>query len=323
MIEMEQAAITVEATPAVSIILPTFDRLQFLPSTVESVFAQTWTDWELIIADDGSEADTRAFLRGLEQLPRVKVLYLSHTGRPAAVRNAALRVARGQYVAFLDSDDVWLPTKLATQLASLRDKPARRWSYTRFELVDAAGRAAAAQRLSGSRIAGGWILEKILTGETIILLSSLVVARALLEECGAFDERLLMCEDDELSFRLAVKSEIDAIDAALTLKRRHEQHFGDDVTAWRDRRRVFEGLLEASAGGDLEPMLRRLRAEMAAGLAKSQAACGRRLSALGTLVASARYSWPYRQWWLGAARALAPQVIRRLVRQRRRSPASA
>ena len=219
------------AVPTISIVLPTFNRQEFLPSAIESVFAQTLTDWELIIADDGSEADTRDYLRAIEDWPRVQVLYLPHTGRPAAVRNVALRQAHGEYVAFLDSDDIWPPMKLATQIASLRRHPTRQWSYTRFGMVDAAGNPTGSTHPSGRPAAAGWILEKLLKGETVVALSSVVVVRRLLEQMGPFDEQLLMCEDDELYFRLAAESEIDAIDETLTLKRRHRQHFSVSVSS--------------------------------------------------------------------------------------------
>lgn len=306
------------AVPAISIVLPTFNRQEFLPSAIESVFAQTLTDWELIIADDGSGAETRTYLRSLEDPPRVQVLYLPHTGRPAAVRNVAIRQAHGEYVAFLDSDDIWPPMKLEAQIASLRRHPTRKWSYTRFGMLDAAGSPTGSTHPSGRPAPAGWILEKLLKGETVVALSSVVVVRQLLEQLGPFDEQLLMCEDDELYFRLAAESEIDAIDETLTLKRRHRQHFGDDVTAWRDRRRVFEKMLSTGGDGRLGPLLRRLRAEMAAGLASSQVSSGKRLSAVGTLVSCAKYSWPYREWWRSAARTLAPPAVRSFVRRHRR-----
>lgn len=88
--------------PVISIVLPTFNRLQYLPSAVESVFAQTWPDWELIIVDDGSDAATRDYLRTLHDPPQVNVMWLPHTGNPGAVRNAGLREARGEFIAFLN-----------------------------------------------------------------------------------------------------------------------------------------------------------------------------------------------------------------------------
>jgi hypothetical protein len=130
-----------------------------------------------------------------------------------------------------------------------------------------------------------------------------------------------MCEDDELWFRLAAHSEIDGIDAPLTLVRRHGQHSGNDIIAWQDRRRVFEKLLRTNRSGHLDSILRKLRADMSAGLARSQAASGMRIGVLNTLASSARYSWRYPQWWSGAllalARALAPVAVRSIVRKYR------
>jgi len=308
---------------AVSIILPTFNRLEFLRAAIDSVFAQTFEDWDLVIADDGSSADTRTYLRTLDDPPRVKVIWLLHTGKPSVVRNAALRVAQGEYVAFLDSDDVWLPKKLETQVASLRCHAARKWSYTRFVLVDGSGNPITSAHTRCWPAPAGWILEKVLKEETVIALPSVVVSRQLLEQLGAFDEELVMCEDDELWLRLAAHSEIDGVDEPLTLIRRHGQHSGTDIIAWQDRRRVFEKALRVSRGGNLDSILHKLRAEMSAGLAKSQAASGKRISALGTLVSSAPHSWRYPQCWLGAlgatTRAFAPQSVRTFVRRHRHS----
>jgi glycosyltransferase involved in cell wall biosynthesis len=307
--------------PVVSVFMPTFNRPQFLAPAVESLFAQTFPHWELIVADDGSGAATRNYLQGLHAPPRVSVIWLPHSGRPAVARNAALRTARGEYVAFLDSDDLWLPQKLERQIDSLRRHPQRKWSYTAFTVVDAGGEPKTVTSDRTRSIVSGWIIEKMLNDETVIALPSVVVVRNLLEQLGTFDEQLVMCEDDELWLRLALHSEIDGIDQPLTLIRRHEQHTGDDVTAWRDRRRVFEKALRSSGDVRVRSILRRLRAEMSAGLARSQAAGAMPLSALGTLLASAPYSWRHRRWWAGAAqtllRALAPTALRSRARRHR------
>ena len=108
--------------PVVSVIVPTFNRLRFLRPAIESAFAQTFTDWELIIADDGSDLATRQYLQSLAKQPRVTVLWLAHTGRPSVVRNKALLGAVGEYVAFLDSDDLWAARKLERQLEALRGR---------------------------------------------------------------------------------------------------------------------------------------------------------------------------------------------------------
>jgi glycosyltransferase involved in cell wall biosynthesis len=308
-------------SPAVSIIMPTFNRLEFLKPAIDSVFAQTFDDWELIIADDGSSEPTRAYLGALQDHPRVHVILMPHTGKPSVVSNVALRDARGEYVAFLDSDDAWLPKKLETQIASLRQHPARGWSYTKFALIDASGNRTDPARTRNWPTPSGWILERLLEEETVIAQPSVVVSRRLLTELGAFDEELVMCYDDELWFRLASHSEIDGVDEPLTLVRRHGQHSGSDIIAWRDRRRVFEKALLVKRGARVDAMLRKLRAQMSAGLATSQAASGRRWDAFATLCSSAPHSWGHPRCWLGGwastVRACAPQSVRTLVRHYR------
>jgi len=303
--------------------MPTFNRRQFLQPAIESVLNQSFANWELIIADDGSDTDTRSYLQRLSAPPRVKVVWLPHSGRPSVVRNAALREARGDYIAFLDSDDLWLPRKLEMQVASLVRHPQRKWSYTAFAVVDSAGQPKEPLPDAKRSTPSGWIMEKMLKDEIVIALPSVVVARRSLEQVGPFDEALVMCEDDDLWVRLAAHSEIDGIDEPLTLIRRHGQHGGDDVTAWRDRGRVFEKALGLTADPGVSSILRRLRAEMAAGLARSQAAAGMRIGVLSTVAASAHYSWRYRGWWLGVLRALGraftPAAMRSVVRSYRRS----
>jgi glycosyltransferase involved in cell wall biosynthesis len=300
--------------------MPTFDRLEFLRPAIQSVFAQTLSDWELIIADDGSAAATRAYLKSLDD-PRVKILWLPHSGRPSAVSNIAIREARGDYIAFLDSDDLWLPAKLAMQVESLRNHPERGWSYTRFALVDSSGNSLVSKRVTDWPAPSGWILEKILTEATVIAQPSVIVSRPLLQRLGAFDEELVMCYDDELWLRLAAHSEIDGIDAPLTLVRRHLQHSGSDIIAWRDRRRVFEKALRTAAYAPLHSTLRSLRAQMSAGLAKSQIASGDRAGAVGTLFKSFSHSWRYPKYWLGPlvrmATSYAPRAMRGAVRRYR------
>ncbi len=307
--------------PAVSIILATFNRLNWLRPAIASAFSQTFQDWELVIADDGSGAETRAYLAELQGSPRIKVIWLDHTGRPSVVRNAALREATGEFAAFLDSDDVWLPRKLELQIESLRRRPDRQWSYTRFALIDATGNPLIEANARCWPAFDGWILEDLLTEKTVIALPSVVVSRALIERLGAFDEELVMCEDDELWFRLAAHGEIDGIDEPLTLVRRHGRHAGSDIIAWRDRRRVFEKALRLNRGGPLNALYRRLRAQMSAGLAKSQAAGGQRMGAVATLCKSVAHSWRYPRGWFGAlaatAYAFAPYSLRMLVRRHR------
>jgi len=302
--------------PAVSILMPTFNRLEFLPAAIESVFGQSFPDWELIIADDGSGSDTRAYLQSLAD-PRVRVLWRAHSGRPAVMLNAALQAARGEYVPFLDSDDLWQPQKLEVQLASLRRHPARRWGCTGFALINAAGERLSAPPGGMCPAPSGWVRDRLLT-DAVVAMPTVIATRDLLGQVGPFDEELVMCQEDDLWLRLAAVSELDGVDEPLTLVRRHGAHGGSDIIAWRDRRRVVEKALRNTDDAHFAAILREQRAVMSAGLARSHSLYGKRIDVVRTLTGSAAYSWRYRQWWSGAfqaaARAFTPRLVRRALR---------
>jgi len=304
--------------PLVSIILPTFNRLKYLRPAVESVFAQTFTDWELIAADDGSEGETVSYLAALANPPRVKVLRLPHTGNPGAVRNAASRVARGEYIAFLDSDDVWLPEKLALQVASLRSHPQRGWSHTAFAVIDESAELLRGADARWWPAAEGRILEPLVKMEVVVAISSVVVNRKLLEQVGGFDLEQPACNDYDLWLRLAGLSEIDGIGEILLHKRRQHDPYYRSTMVFEDIGRAIAKLLAMSTDRSLHSVLCRERAKVAAGLARSQAIYGNRWAALRTLARSSQYSWGYREWWLGGAaaavRAVTPAGILRVAR---------
>jgi glycosyltransferase involved in cell wall biosynthesis len=208
------------AVPKVSIILPTYNRLEYLRETVASVRAQTLTDWELIVVDDESTDGSIAWLESLNE-PRLTVVPCRHSGNPARVRNAGVARARGPWVAFLDSDDAWLPDKLATQLAELTGHPSCRWSCTGVSFIDGVGTPIAQQGGLPYRAQSGWIVEELLTFTAAATISTLIVDRTLLSEVGGFDEAVFLREDYDLALRLATRSEIHALSDALTLIRHH------------------------------------------------------------------------------------------------------
>jgi len=164
------------------------------------VLEQSVADLEVLVVDDGSTDGT---LDHLPADPRVRALPLTHTGSPAQVRNAGLRAARGTFVAFLDSDDTWLPPKLERQLAALDGQP-EAWSYTNYDLLDQGGAVVA---MSGGpwRPFGGWIVEALLSSRASATIVSLLVPRALALDIG-FDHRLHLYEDFDFVVRLAIRA---------------------------------------------------------------------------------------------------------------------
>lgn len=127
------------ADDLVSVITPTFNSTRFVEHTIQSVLAQTMPRWELVIVDDHSRDDTAALLRTLAaQDARIRVEILPTNQGPAAARNRAIELARGRYLAFLDSDDLWEPAKLERQLAFMQ-RCGCGFSFTGYHLIGEAG----------------------------------------------------------------------------------------------------------------------------------------------------------------------------------------
>ena len=123
----------------VSIITPAYRCAAVVGETIRSVLAQTHGDWEMLIAEDCSPDDTREVVRGwAERDPRIRLIALEKNGGPAAARNAALEQAKGRWLAFLDSDDVWLPEKLAKTIAFAKARNAA-FAFTGFRRMSSDG----------------------------------------------------------------------------------------------------------------------------------------------------------------------------------------
>jgi glycosyltransferase involved in cell wall biosynthesis len=256
--------------PLVSVVMPTFNRLQYLPAAIGSVFEQTLTDWELIIADDGSQQPTREYLHTFSGHPRVTIIWLAHTGVPAAVRNAALRQCAGDYVAFIDSDDIWEARKLERQLQQLRERRVCRWSYTAFTNVDEYGEPLPEEVRRRWLPCEGEIFDRMLRGEVSIRTPSVMAARQLLAESGTFDESMPSAEDYDLWMRLALRSEVALVDEPLVRIRSHrENHSANWSSAYVGQDHTFKKL-QACVDQGRRAALRRERARNSLRLASQQ-----------------------------------------------------
>jgi glycosyltransferase involved in cell wall biosynthesis len=223
--------------PLVSVVVPTYQRLDYLREAVASVRAQTYPAWELIVVDDGSSDGTVEWLKGLADT-RIRVLALPHSGNLGQVRNRGNQVARGELIAFLDSDDAFEPTKLERQVAALWQHPEAGWSYTAVTRVDAHGREIHDPGIRPWREISGWILESALRFDALIATPTVMVRRALLEQVGPLDEGLQESQDFELFFRFAAASPAVAVPEPLTRVRIHTG------TLSANRLRVHEAWVE-------------------------------------------------------------------------------
>jgi glycosyltransferase involved in cell wall biosynthesis len=312
--------------PTVSIILPTFNRLKFLQLTIESVFAQTYTDWEMVIADDGSTGETRAYLRSISTR-RVRTIWLPHSGNPSQVRNVAIGVAGGRYLAFLDSDDIWAPSKLERQIKALDGRATCRWSYTNCDLIDEHGRPMVNEILVTPVLPDGWVFEPVLKLQVGISMPTVVADRDLVREIGCFDEQQRFAEWQDLCLRLALKSEVVALSDPLCSVRIHNEHYSaDKVAAHRGWMQLYKKMADLAPSPTLRSYCARVRAEYSLNVARCQADKGDHGEALTTLLKSLPFSWRYPQWWWGAlkrlARAAAPGFLTSALRWRRGGVAS-
>jgi glycosyltransferase involved in cell wall biosynthesis len=239
----------------VSVVIPTFNRAYCLAATVDSVLAQTHRELEILVVDDGSTDGTHELLaRRYAAEPRLRVLRQANAGVCSA-RNHGLREARGELVALLDSDDLWLPWKLEAQVACLRAVPeagmiwtdmdavrpdgailARRYLTTMysaygwfsreelfersFPLADVDAELAAA--LGGPRVYAGDIFSEMVLGN-LVHTSTVVLRRDRLERVGGFDERLRRTgEDYDFHLRTCREGPVAYLDVASILYRRGE-----------------------------------------------------------------------------------------------------
>jgi glycosyltransferase involved in cell wall biosynthesis len=289
--------------PLVSVILPTFNRLEYVRAAVRSVLRQTHPDWALVIADDGSSDDVRAYLRELGD-PRITVLWLPHSGNPSIVRNAAIRSARGTYLAFLDSDDLWEPTKLEVQLRALRASPDRRWSYTAVAQIDPDGRPISNPKLAPWIPYDGSIVEPLLKIEALLATPAVMAERSLVEEAGGFDEGQLFGEDYDLWLRLAMRSEVTVVTERLALVRTGGLNYGANrIGAYEGWVRLYGKMAACLPDARLRAIARRKRADNSLIVAGFHVAAGNTATVWKTLLGAARYGWRYPRWWVGAARA--------------------
>jgi glycosyltransferase involved in cell wall biosynthesis len=200
----------------VSVAMPAYNAAATIAAAIDSVLAQSFPDFELIVVDDGSTDATAGIVRAYAD-PRVHLLQQPTKGDSAA-RNRAIAEARGELLAFLDADDLWQPDKLALQVAQLRARPEVGLSYTAQTIIDGQGRAIDSYGVKPAY--RGRCLDALLRSNGLGL-STVLARTALVRALGGFDETLAHCEDWDLWIRIAERAELDYVDQPLTRYRFH------------------------------------------------------------------------------------------------------
>lgn len=238
----------------VSTIIPAFNAAPFVGETIESALAQTHRDQEIIVVDDGSTDETVAVVRSFE--PRVRLLQ-QQNGGPAAARNAGVRVSTGDWIAFLDADDIWMPNKLERQLACSGDCGL---VYTDRVNIGAAWHVT--PRLSDyCALPEGDLFTVFLTGNPVTL-SSLMVRRSVFEAMHGFDEsaELRGVEDWEFLLRCAANGHFFALcPDALVQYRWHENQISNGHERLCNARlNVLQRAFQMPRGQGISRRIRRL-----------------------------------------------------------------
>ena len=212
--------------PLVSVIIPTFNGERYLEETLSSIFNQTFTNFEVIVVDDGSTDQTREILA--RHAERLQLVYPARGGSAAYARNIGLAHAKGKYIALIDQDDTWEKTKLERQIAFMEANPEIGMTHTNLRYIKD-GRVVLDDyfKTCDSRQIDGGIVE--LFSFNFIKMPTPVILRALIVQVGGFDEALKGTDDYYLWMRIAALTRIVAIPEILATYRLHENNTSGDA----------------------------------------------------------------------------------------------
>lgn len=242
----------------VTVVIPTWNRAQLVEEAIASVVEQTYANWELIVVDDGSSDDTAGRLRRRSH-SKLRVMQTTHLGHIGRLRNLGAHAGTGAFIAFLDSDDLWRPKKLETQLRAMTKDARAGWSYTEYSLFgqdesEIPLRSGQAPAISGD------VLRALLEQETGVCPCTLLVRRAFFEQIGGFseDQRLAVRDDMDIALRMARASPAIAIAERLTRVREHEGRLTNTLSsAYEHSAAAYELFLNSETDRELRRLARR------------------------------------------------------------------
>ena len=217
--------------PTVSVIIPTYNRAHLISRAIKSVLNQTYQDFEVIVVDDGSTDNTEEVIKEFQKKDE-RIKYVRHEKNKggSAARNTGIKAARGAYIAFLDSDDEWLPEKLKKQMKFFKNaSPEGGVVYTGFIYKDELGGGTSKQHIPKKR---GWIFEDILAENCVGTTSTVIIKRKCFEKAGLFDENLPSCQDWDMWLKLARHYKFHFIPQVLVkCFKQHEHRIGTNPEA--------------------------------------------------------------------------------------------
>lgn len=217
--------------PKVSVIIPTYNCVKYLPEALDSVLAQTYQDFEIIIIDDGSLDGTRSLVEEyLQKYPGIiRYIYQENRGL-ACARNTAMKNSRGEYIALLDADDVFLSERIRLGVEVLDQTAGVGLCHANITRMDEGGRIIRTP-LRDEKFLSGYVFENILLKKANVSVPTIIFRRSCIEKIGGFDENLtrLGCEDREFCLRLSREYKFYYIDKVLAYYRERSNSMSRDL----------------------------------------------------------------------------------------------
>lgn len=245
--------------PLISVVVPTYNRAALLDQAINSVLQQDYQQWELLVVDDGSTDDTMAVLRTYEKEPRIRGFSQPNSGQ-AVARNRGLREASGQFIAFLDSDNLWLPHKLATQAAYLASHPEVDVLYGDIETIDIEGRVLAGPSAQARH--SGMVWKQLLV-DNFVNFNTSVVRTEKLREVGGMDESVRRADDYDLWLRLSTVARFQYLPGVVAQYRVAGARISDNIAGrFESNMAAVERFIQRNPGllstGELNQVLSRI-----------------------------------------------------------------
>lgn len=285
-------------SPLVSVVIATYNMAAYLPLAVRSALTQTYRNIEVLIVDDGSTDGTRDAIEPLLEDARVRYLFQENKGQ-AAAKNHGIRESRGEYVAFLDADDIWVPDKLDAQMPLFVSSETVGLVYSAVTYIDERGIPIpkASGKLHRGRVSGPLLFSNF------VGFSSSVVRRKCFDRLGTFNEELGMGIDYDLWLRFSTQIEFDYVDRPLLYYRSWPGQMSRNwTTRYLRGIEIMKSFLRDFPDAVAKPTVDEAWAHTYAGFAYCMRTIGKkRKEALGLYLRALSYKPAYLPAWRGIA----------------------
>ncbi len=219
--------------PLVSVIIPAYNRQHLIEPAIQGVLAQSHRNYELIVVDDASADGTADWVETHypeAHYPQVQLIRLTQNVGAAEARNVGIRAAKGELIAFLDSDDYWAETYLEVQVRSLNNNPAASFVFSNHDEILQDGTIKPCVYRDSIQYQD--LIHRSLADVFIYTMSAVVVRKQALETCGLLDKRLIICHDRELYIRLLQVGTMAHVEDSLVTRVMHDQNISADYQRW-------------------------------------------------------------------------------------------